>query len=67
MRTNVKLLVDFGVSDSNIVTLLRKWPRVFSSNQLLSEVEELKKLGFNPLKSAFSIALLAKLTVRKSR
>ncbi|XP_004487870.1 uncharacterized protein [Cicer arietinum] len=66
MRTNVKLLVDFGVSDSTIVTLLHKWPSVFSSNNLLREIEELKELGFNPLKSAFSIALLAKLTVRKS-
>lgn len=65
MRTNVKLLVDFGVSDSNIVILLRKWPSVFSSDQLLKEVVELKEFGFDPSKSAFGIALLARITVRK--
>ncbi|XP_027338294.1 uncharacterized protein LOC113852255 [Abrus precatorius] len=66
MRPNVKLLIDCGVSDSNIVMLLRKWPSIFSSIQLLKEVEEVKGLGFDPSKSSFSTALLAKHTVRNS-
>ncbi|CAL0309276.1 unnamed protein product [Lupinus luteus] len=67
MSHNIKLLIGFGVSDSNIAILLRKWPSILCSIDLLKEVEEVKRLGFNPSKTTFSIALLAKHTVCKSK
>ncbi|XP_019425681.1 PREDICTED: uncharacterized protein LOC109334384 [Lupinus angustifolius] len=67
MSHNIKLLIGCGVSESNIAILLRKWPSILCSIDLLKEVEEVKRLGFNPSKTTFSIALLAKHTVCKSK
>ncbi|WJX96142.1 hypothetical protein P8452_77385 [Trifolium repens] len=64
---NVKLLLDNGVSHSNIVRLFQWWPSIFESFDLLNIVEELKKLGFDSKTSTFSIAFLAKKTVSKAK
>jgi mTERF domain-containing protein len=64
---NVKLLLDNGVSHSNIARLFQWWPSIFESFDLLNIVEELKKLGFDSKTSTFSIAFLAKKTVSKAK
>ncbi|KAK2412030.1 transcription termination factor MTERF15, mitochondrial [Trifolium repens] len=64
---NVKLLLDNGVSHSNIARLLQWWPSIFESFDLLDTVEELKQLGFDSKTSPFSIAFLAKKTVTKAK
>ncbi|CAL5198857.1 unnamed protein product [Lathyrus oleraceus] len=64
---NVKLLLDNGVSHSNIARLFHWWPSIFCSFDLLSTVEELKELGFDGSTSAFSKAFLAKRSVTKAK
>ncbi|CAL5184407.1 unnamed protein product [Lathyrus oleraceus] len=65
---NVKLLLDHGVTDSNIRYLLLKTPAIFSCHDLKSALDMVKKMGFNdPSKVNFCIALLAKRAMSKSR
>ncbi|XP_020225502.1 uncharacterized protein LOC109807395 [Cajanus cajan] len=64
---NVKLLLDFGVTHSQIHILLKRRPLVLCSSKLLETVQELKQMGFDVSKSTFCIALLAKRTVNKAK
>ncbi|XP_061341140.1 uncharacterized protein LOC133287527 [Gastrolobium bilobum] len=64
---NVKLLVDNGVARFNLLSILRTKPYVISSTDLGKIVQELRYLGFDPSKSYFGIALVAKRSVDKSR
>ncbi|XP_058727913.1 uncharacterized protein LOC131599644 isoform X1 [Vicia villosa] len=63
---NIAMLIENGVSDSNIARMLRIWSRIFSERDTLKFVEEVKNLGFNPSKTVFSIALIAKTSVSKN-
>jgi mTERF domain-containing protein len=63
---NVTMLVENGVSYSNIARLFRTRSMVLHSRDLLKLVEEVKDLGFNPSKIIFSIALIAKASVTKT-
>ncbi|PNY06684.1 hypothetical protein L195_g003159 [Trifolium pratense] len=67
LPNKVKLLLDNGVSHSNIARLFQWWPSIFDSSDLLNTVEELKQLGFDSKTSTFSIAFLAKKTVTKAK
>ncbi|MCH92795.1 mTERF protein [Trifolium medium] len=58
--SNIRLLIENGVSDSNIARLLRNWVQVFRTHDMLKLVEELKDLGFKPTQTTFAIALHAK-------
>ncbi|ESW26253.1 hypothetical protein PHAVU_003G103700 [Phaseolus vulgaris] len=64
---NVKLLLDSGVTHSEMVKLLQRWPRVLYSGNLSKAVQELKQVGFDASLSTFSVALLAKRTVNESK
>ncbi|RDX70339.1 hypothetical protein CR513_50426, partial [Mucuna pruriens] len=64
---NVELLLDNGVTHSNIAKLLQRWPNILCSANLLRTVKELKQMGFDASTSTFCIALLAKRTVNKTR
>ncbi|KAK2448768.1 transcription termination factor MTERF5, chloroplastic [Trifolium repens] len=59
---NIKMLVDIGVKDSTIIRLLelRNCTRLFQSNHISKLVEEVKNSGFNPLRTTFVIALIAR-------
>ncbi|XP_027189197.1 uncharacterized protein [Cicer arietinum] len=63
---NITLLIENGVTDSNIARMLQRRSKIFNRRGILKVVGELKDLGFNPSKSGFSIALLAKITVNKT-
>lgn len=65
---NLALLRDCGVPKSNIVGKRVVYPRVFAQNHGKFEraVEEVKKLGFNPLKEVFLSTLKALVQMRKS-
>ncbi|KAI4295382.1 hypothetical protein L6164_035433 [Bauhinia variegata] len=67
MVSNVKLLLDNGVPESGIASLLHTWPRLLNltKDQFSVAVEEVKKLGLDPSKSAFIPALYAKKTLNK--
>ncbi|XP_061349221.1 uncharacterized protein LOC133294548 [Gastrolobium bilobum] len=67
VEPNVKLLLDVGVTHSNIYHLLRTRPSILCSSDLKKAVEEVKGLGFDPSKSSFSVALLAKRAITKSQ
>jgi len=60
------MLIQNGVSDSNIKTLLREQTRIFKRRDMLKSVKELKDLGFNPSKTTFAVALHAKTTVNNT-
>ncbi|CAK8531730.1 unnamed protein product [Lathyrus sativus] len=62
---NITMLIENGVSDSNIVNILQTWSQTLNVEDLGIFVEELKDLGFNPSKYAFSVALVAKSYVTK--
>ncbi|CAK8577881.1 unnamed protein product [Lathyrus sativus] len=64
---NITLLIQNGVSDSNIARILRTWSMTLSARDMVSLLEELKDLGFNPSKTSFSVALMAKTTVTKTK
>ncbi|XP_057422172.1 uncharacterized protein LOC130716013 [Lotus japonicus] len=64
---NLNLLIDLGVSPSNINNLFRTRPSILSSGDLGSAVEEVKGYGFDPSKTLFSVALLAKRAMAKSQ
>ncbi|WJX96144.1 hypothetical protein P8452_77387 [Trifolium repens] len=67
MKPNMKFLIDFGVTGSNIYHLLRTRPSIICSTDLKNVVEEIKELGFDPSKGSFSVALLAKRATTKSQ
>ncbi|PNY04395.1 hypothetical protein L195_g000816 [Trifolium pratense] len=67
MKPNVKFLIDFGLTGSNIYHLLRTRPSIICSTDLKNAVEEIKELGFDPSKAYFSVALLAKRAITKSQ
>ncbi|XLU24611.1 hypothetical protein S245_060677, partial [Arachis hypogaea] len=64
---NVKLLLDEGLTNANIHHLLRTRPSVLSSADLKKTVEEVKQLGFDPSHSYFSVVLLTKRAITKSK
>jgi len=64
---NVKLLVDEGVTDHVIAFLLRRRVSIILSSDLKRTLDEVKEMGFDPSKSKFAIALLAKKIIPKSR
>ncbi|CAK8531707.1 unnamed protein product [Lathyrus sativus] len=64
---NITMLIENGVSDSNIVRILRTRSRTLDAHHMVSLLEELKDLGFNPSKTTFTIALMAKASVPKTR
>ncbi|KAI5446347.1 hypothetical protein KIW84_014258, partial [Lathyrus oleraceus] len=65
---NVKLLLDDGVTDSNIRHLLLKRPSILLSYDMRSALDMVKEMGFNdPSNVNFCIALLAKRAMSKSR
>nr|KYP58077.1 hypothetical protein KK1_004368 [Cajanus cajan] len=65
--SNFKLLLDFGVTHSNIDILLKRWHNILCSSNLSKTVQELKQMGFDVSTSTFCIALLAKRTVNKTK
>jgi mTERF domain-containing protein len=67
LKPNVKFLIDYGVTGSNIYHLLRTRPSIICSTDLKNAVEEIKELGFDPSKGSFSVALLAKRATTKSQ
>ncbi|CAK8531706.1 unnamed protein product [Lathyrus sativus] len=64
---NITVLIENGVSDSNIARLIRIRNRTLQARHMLSLLEELKDLGFNPSKYSFTVALIAKTSVTKTR
>ena len=66
VQNNITMLIENGVSDSNIKTLLREQTRIFKTRDMLKSVKELKDLGFNPSKTTFGVALHAKTTVNNT-
>ncbi|KEH37280.1 putative transcription regulator mTERF family [Medicago truncatula] len=66
--SNIRLLIANGVADLNIKRMLCVRSRAFQTptRDMLKLVEELKDLGFTPSKSTFGVALLAKLSVKKT-
>ncbi|XP_059658806.1 uncharacterized protein LOC132305142 [Cornus florida] len=56
---NIEALRESGVPESNIVTLLTNHPRVFmtSTVRFKESVEEVKKMGFNPVTVNFALAI----------
>ncbi|GAU10000.1 hypothetical protein TSUD_301260 [Trifolium subterraneum] len=63
---NIKVLIESGVTDSNIARSLRTWIKLFYRTDLHELVEELKGLGFDPSRSIFAIALIAKTSITKT-
>lgn len=64
---NVKLLGDNGVASSSISRILSLSPRVLCSSYLEKTVQELKDMGFDPSKAYFSLAMVAKRGMSKSK
>lgn len=65
---NVKMLIDDGVTDSNIRYLLLKRPSILLSYDMRDALDEVKEMGFDdPSNVNFCIALLAKRAMSKSR
>ncbi|KAK7329419.1 hypothetical protein VNO77_23586 [Canavalia gladiata] len=64
---NVKLLLDVGVTDSNISYLLRRRLLIILSSGMRGAIDEVMEMGFDPSKVNFTVALLAKVTIPKSR
>ncbi|KEH37282.1 uncharacterized protein [Medicago truncatula] len=64
---NIRLLIQSGVTDINIARLLRNNIKFFMTGNLPELVKELKDLGFHPSQSIFSVALIAKTYLSKSR
>ncbi|KAL1334994.1 hypothetical protein HN51_063957 [Arachis hypogaea] len=63
---NVKLLLDEGLTHSQIKRLFQCRPSVLASSTLWKTVAEVKKLGVDPSLMNFSVALMAKKAVAKS-
>ncbi|MED6130279.1 hypothetical protein PIB30_000180 [Stylosanthes scabra] len=64
---NVNLLLEEGLTNANIHHLLRTRPSVLCSTDLKKTVEEVKQLGFDPSQSYFSVVLLTKKAITRSR
>ncbi|KAJ1395197.1 Transcription termination factor, mitochondrial/chloroplastic [Sesbania bispinosa] len=67
LEQNVNLLLEFGVSPSNIRYLLCTRTSILCSAILRKVMEEIKGLGFDPSKINFIVALLAERAVTKSQ
>ncbi|XP_028755403.1 transcription termination factor MTERF5, chloroplastic-like [Neltuma alba] len=65
---NMKLLREAGVSESNVMKLLQFFPRALTTNtaRFREVVEEVKELGFNPLKIQFVMAVRVYLSLSTS-
>lgn len=63
---NITMLIENGVSDSNIARLLQIRSQIFKARDTMKFVEEVKNLGFDPSKIIFSVALIAKTSVSKN-
>ncbi|CAK8531704.1 unnamed protein product [Lathyrus sativus] len=63
---NITMLIENGVSDSNILRILRNRSRILSAHNMVNLLEELKDLGINPSRYAFGVALIAKTSVSKT-
>jgi len=63
---NITLLLENGLSDSNISRLLREHRRTLHTCDILKVVDELRDLGFNPSKTTFGVALVAKSSTTKA-
>jgi len=66
VQNNITMLIENGVSDSNIKRLLREHNRAFKTRDMLKLVKELKDLGFNCSKTTFGVALIAKSSITKT-
>ncbi|CAK9318540.1 unnamed protein product [Citrullus colocynthis] len=68
VRPNIEILKQIGVPDSNISTILLYQPRVFLINSIRFKkiVEEVKEMGFNPLRLKFVLAVFARRAMSKS-
>ncbi|KOM33524.1 hypothetical protein LR48_Vigan01g308000 [Vigna angularis] len=64
VASNVQMLLDTGVTHTGIRYLLCSRPSVLCSD-LRPAIEEVKLLGFDPLKLSFTLAILAKRAVSK--
>ncbi|CAK8531702.1 unnamed protein product [Lathyrus sativus] len=64
---NITMLIENGVSDTNIARILRTRSQTLEARDLVKLAEELKDLGFNPSKTTFTVALMAKASVPKTR
>lgn len=64
---NIKVLVEIGVTNSNIERLLQIQFKLFHISHIPVLVEELKHFGFHPSTSIFLIELIAKTYVPKTR
>ncbi|KAE9602153.1 hypothetical protein Lal_00049597 [Lupinus albus] len=67
VQHNVNMLIDEGVTHSSIYHLFRTRPTVLCSNDLEKVLDEVKKMGFNPSKTNFSVAILAKKAITKAQ
>lgn len=68
MAPNVNLLQESGVSELHIVMLFKAQPRAIARNlvKFKEMVEEVKDMGFNPLKTSFVQAVTAMKAMSKS-
>ena len=68
MAPNVNLLQESGVSELHIVMLFKAQPRAIARNlvKFKEMVEEVKDMGFNPLKISFVQAVTAMKAMSKS-
>lgn len=65
---NIKILREFGVLESNIVSLLTKQPSVFmiASDRFKMIVERVEEMGFSPQRLKFVFAVCALISMSKS-
>lgn len=68
MAPNVNLLQESGVSELHIIMLFKTQPRAIARNlvKFKEMVEEVKDMGFNPLKISFVQAVTAMKAMSKS-
>lgn len=67
VEPKVNYLRDIGVPESNIVRLLCNWPIIFLNYPSFENTVDLvKKMGINPIRSQFVIAIVTMLVVGKS-
>ncbi|CAJ2662046.1 unnamed protein product [Trifolium pratense] len=62
---NINLMTDFGVCNSAIARLVQSRPYIFGSTDLIKSLEEVKGLGFDPSRTTFAAALIAKKCMSK--
>ncbi|KAF3953187.1 hypothetical protein CMV_021344 [Castanea mollissima] len=65
---NINLLRENGVPESNIGASIKKFPRIITTGaiQFKAIVEEVKEMGFNPLRLSFISAIFAIRGMKKS-